>query len=196
MPEPGQKPLLQDASDERLMAEVAAGSAAAYAVLVERWAVKCRALAFRMTRNMAQAEDMVQDVFVKLWTRAELFDAGKAKFGTWLYRMVVNRCLDEARRRKPEALPEDYDAMDEGMNAEELLADTAERQMIREAVETLPDRQRTAVVLTYFEELSNQEAADVMEIHLKAFESLLVRARKSLRTLLEDWSQGGRERTA
>ncbi|WP_308910994.1 sigma-70 family RNA polymerase sigma factor [Pseudokordiimonas caeni] len=192
----GQRPAFADASDDRLIAEVAAGSPAAYAVLVDRWAVKCRALAFRMTRDMALAEDMVQDVFVKVWTRAGQFDAGKAKFGTWLYRMVVNRCLDEARRRKPDALPEDYDAPDDAMNAEDLMADASERQRIRDAVATLPERQQTAVVLTYFEELTNQEAADVMEIHVKAFESLLVRARKSLKALMEEWSQGGQERTA
>lgn len=175
---------IKELDDEALVGLVAAADRGAYAVLVQRHALRYRALAFRMVGDMALAEDLVQDAFVKLWTQASRFDAAKAKFTTWFHRIVVNRCLDEKRKRTVDQLPEGFDQADEAENAEQTLGAEDDAETIKRAIEGLSDRQRTAVVLSYFDELSNAEAANVMKLNLKAYESLLVRARGKLREKL------------
>ncbi len=173
-----------DTEDEVLVTRVAAADRGAYAILVQRHAIRYRALAQRMVGDMALAEDLVQEAFVKLWTHADRFDASKAKFTTWFHRIVVNRCLDEKRKRTIEALPEGYDKADESATAEEAMVAQSGSEQLMAAVNALPERQRTAITLSYIDGLSNIEAADVMELKLKAFESLLVRARAKLREQL------------
>ncbi|NVJ99545.1 MAG: sigma-70 family RNA polymerase sigma factor [Alphaproteobacteria bacterium] len=178
------RPGNNELDDETLVASVALADRGAYAVLVQRHAMRYRALAFRMMGDMAQAEDIVQEAFTKLWTHASRFDGAKAKFTTWFHRIVVNRCLDEKRKRRLDPLPEGFDQADDCATAEEALASEGAAHEIRAAVETLSDRQKTAVILSYFDGLSNQDAADTMELNIKAFESLLVRARAKLREQL------------
>lgn len=178
------RPENKELDDETLVACVAAADRGAYAVLVHRHASRYRALAFRMMGDMAMAEDIVQEAFVKLWTHASRFDAGKARFTTWFHRIVVNRCLDEKRKRRVDPLPEGYDAADDAATVEETMAEGGASQSLKVAVGMLPERQKVAVTLCYFDGLSNQDAADVMELNIKAFESLLVRARAKLRDLL------------
>ncbi len=173
-----------DTEDEVLVTRVAAADRGAYAILVQRHAIRYRALAHRVVGDMALAEDLVQEAFVKLWTHADRFDASKAKFTTWFHRIVVNRCLDEKRKRTTEALPEGYDKADESETVEEAMVAHSGSEQLMAAVNALSERQRTAITLSYIDGLSNMEAADVMELKLKAFESLLVRARAKLREQL------------
>ncbi len=180
----------EELDDETLVTHVAAADRGAYAVLVHRHGLRYRALAYRMMGDMAQAEDLVQEAFVKLWTHADRFDAKKAKFTTWFHRIVVNRCLDEKRKRTPDPLPEGFDQQDEADNAEETMVTESANRAMRAAVSNLPERQRVAVTLSYFDGLSNIEAAEVMDLKLKAYESLLVRARAKLRDELEGSKSG------
>lgn len=180
----------EELDDETLVTHVAAADRGAYAVLVHRHGLRYRALAYRMMGDMAMAEDLVQEAFVKLWTHADRFDAGKAKFTTWFHRIVVNRCLDEKRKRTHDSLPEGYDQEDEAENAEETMVTDNANNTLRTAVDRLPERQRAAVTLSYFDGLSNVEAAEVMDLKLKAYESLLVRARAKLRDELESSKTG------
>ena len=130
---------------------------------------------------MARAEDLEQEAFTKISTHADRYDSDKARFTTWFHRIVVNRCLDEKRRRKVDQLPETYDEADYRPNAEASLAEEGGKARMREALASLSDRQRFAVTLSYFDGLSNIEAADAMDMNLKAYESLLVRSRAQLR---------------
>lgn len=171
-------------SDETLVLRVANADRTAFGMLVDRHALRYRALAFRYLGDVALAEDLVQEAFVKLWTHARKFDADKARFTTWFHRVVVNRCLDEKRRKKPEALPEEYDQPDDSPSVEHEMIEADGNASVARALETLSGRQRMAITLSYFDGLSNAEAADVMELNLKAYESLLVRARGKLREIL------------
>ncbi|EQM69715.1 sigma-70 family RNA polymerase sigma factor [Pseudomonas tohonis] len=174
--------------DEQLMAAVAEGDQRAFATLVQRHLPRAYAIARRVLPEQADAEDAAQEAFTRIWTHAADWQPGRARFTTWLQRILVNQCLDQLRRRKrrPE---QDIDAL-----LEELLdpdADTAaEVQRAREAAEVqrvvqrLPDKQRMAVVLCYFEEHSNPQAAELMGVHIKALEGLLGRARAQLRRWL------------
>ena len=174
-------------SDEELVARVAAGDRTAYALLVERHADRQLGFACRVLGSRAAAEDVVQDAFLKLWTHADRFDPAAGKFTTWFYRVVMNRCLDVKRRKRPVALPEDYDAVDEAPVSDEAMAAKQRADAVHRGLDGLPERQRVAVSLFYFEGLRAREAAEVMEVGLKAFESLLVRARKQLARDLQDF---------
>ncbi|HUO45005.1 MAG TPA: RNA polymerase sigma factor [Steroidobacteraceae bacterium] len=171
-------------SDAALMERVAGGDAQAFRMLVERYLPRAHAVARRMLGSAAEAEDAVQEAFCRIWTHAAAFRAERAAFFTWAYRIIANACLDAMRRRTPAAEPVDDMA--------ENLADPApdaqsrhESLQVRQAVQALPPRQRLAVVLCYFEGMTNPEAAAAMDMNVKALEGLLVRARRSLRNRLD-----------
>ena len=170
--------------DAQLMARIAQGDAGAFEALVDRHANRYLALGVRLLGDRMEAEDMVQEAFTMLWTRPDRFDPSRAKFSTWFYRVVTNRCLDAKRKRRPEALPENYDAPDDRVTAEAGLIDQDRDNALETALDDLPERQRTAVTLCYLQGLSNQDAADILELNIKALESLLTRGRRKLRDLL------------
>ena len=178
------QPEIDSLRDEELVTRVAKGDKKAFCLLVRRHGSRFRALAYRFVGDMALAEDLVQEAFIKLWTHAARFDDNKAKFTTWFHRIVVNRCLDEKRKRKPETLPEEYDEPDMSAGADAKIESDATNARLKTALDGLSERQHTAVMLSYFNGLSNQEAADVMELHIKAYESLLVRSRANMRKML------------
>ena len=139
----------------------------------------------RTCKDQALAEEMVQEAFVKLWTRPAAFNAKKARFTTWFHRVVVNRCLDELRKKKPDALPEDFDAADDRPGADADMESKSSKAVLMAALNRLSDRQKSALSLSYLDGYSNLEAAEIMELNLKAYESLLVRARAKMREELK-----------
>jgi len=171
-------------SDEELVALVSTGDKEAFRVLARRHGGRFRALAYRFTADMALAEDLVQEAFVKLWTGANRFDATRAKFTTWFHRIVINKCLDQKRKRTFTALPEGYDVEDRSPIADRVLENAAVTRRLEAVLGSLSGRQYTAVTLSYFEGLTNREAADVMELNIKAYESLLLRSRATMRKRL------------
>jgi len=175
----------EEASDETLVARVAEGDRAAYAGLVLRHTDRFLALAERLLGTRGEAEDVLQDAFSRLWTHADRFDPEVARFTTWFYRVVANACTDRLRRRgRSQPLPEHWDSVDPGPRADEKLAENQRARRVRDALDELPERQKVAVTLCYFEGLTNVEAAEVLSISVKALESLLVRARRGLRAEL------------
>jgi RNA polymerase sigma-70 factor (ECF subfamily) len=172
-------------SDEALMAEVAAGDRAAFATLSRRHLKRSLALAQRIVGNAQDAEEIVQDAFLGVWRHADGWRGGEASFATWLYRIVVNRSLDYRRRRGFAPLDE---AGDLPTPAPDAYAAVAERQLaasVDTAISALPDRQRAALSLCYYQEMTCAEAAEVMQVSVSAMESLLVRARRLLRAKLQ-----------
>lgn len=183
------------ASDDDLLVQAGAGDERAYRALVDRHVGRMTALARRMTGNATEAEDVAQEAFLRVWQKAAAWRRGEAQFSTWLYRVVVNLCLDR-RRRKPFAPIEAAgDPPDPSMGAELRLVQDERSRIVSAELQALPDRQRVALVLSYYEELSNIAAAEVLGISVSALESLLVRARRALRDRLgrrgimsRDWS--------
>lgn len=168
-----------------LVARVADGNSIAYEQLVLRHADRFLALAERLLGERMEAEDAVQEAFAKLWSRAGSFNPDTARFTTWFYRVVANACYDRLRRRRhTRPLSDGWDEADDRPGADEQIVEGQRARQIRSALDLLPERQKAAVLLCYFEEISNIEAAQVMEISVKALESLLVRARKALRDRL------------
>ena len=165
--------------DHELMARVAEGDASAFALLVRRHAEPAQRVARRILGSTALAEEIVQDAFLRVWTNAPRWRP-QAAFRTWLYRIVVNLCLN-ATRRAPD-LP--LSAAGDPADPHDAAAAAASRERdaaLAAAVDALPLRQRAAIVLTYQEGLGNAEAAAVLGTSISGIETLLVRARRSLR---------------
>lgn len=177
---------LKSLSDEALAARIAEGSQQSFQILMTRHVNMHLAFAERIMGNRAEAEDIVQDAFAKLWLHADKFDPAKSKFTTWFYRVVMNRCLDVKRKKKPVALPDDFEKADDRATPDENYSKTQRGKVIQTALKEIPDRQRVAITLCYFEELSNKEAAEILGLKLKALESLLTRGRKNLEGLLKE----------
>jgi RNA polymerase sigma-70 factor (ECF subfamily) len=177
--------------DAELLRAVADGDRAAFDRLSRRHLDRAHGVALRMTGSRADAEDVVQDVFLRLWLKPGAWRPGQAPFSTWLYRVVVNRCLDLKRRPKGADLDAIEEPQDPDSNAEDSLMQAERGRALEAAVAQLPERQRAAIVLTYTAGLRNAEAASAMDISVKAFEALLVRAKRELRDHLtgEGWMQ-------
>ncbi len=159
--------------DAELVARVGRGDRTAAQMLVRRHLPKMLGLARRMLGDSAEAEDAVQDAFLRLWTHAARWQPGQAKFETWLYRVTLNKCFDRLRRRPVAPLDA---AMD--------VPDPAPGPAIEDALQALPERQRAAIQLCHFQECGNIEAADILGISVEALESLLSRGRRTLRARL------------
>jgi len=177
--------LLDDSTDEVLVSCVRGGDRQAFSVLVTRHGMRFRSIANRVLGDLALSEEVVQDAFVTLWTKADAFDPERAKFTTWFHRVVFNRALDMKRRKKPDALPEGYEVADTRPQADHAVDQTTQMATLSAAMENLSDRQKTALTLSYLDGYSNSDAADIMALNVKAFESLLVRARAKMRDMLK-----------
>ena len=177
--------------DAELLQAIAGGDRLAFDRLSRRHLDRAYGVALRMTGSRADAQDVVQDVFLRLWQRPDAWRPGQAQFSTWLYRVVVNRCLDLKRRPKATDLDSVEEPQDPDANAEDSLLQAERNRALDGAVNQLPERQRAAIVLTYTAGLRNAEAASAMEISVKAFEALLVRAKRELRDYLtgQGWMQ-------
>ena len=177
--------------DAELLQAIAGGDRAAFDRLSRRHLDRAYGVALRMTGSRADAQDVVQDVFLRLWQRPDAWRPGQAQFSTWLYRVVVNRCLDLKRRPRGTDLDSVEEPQDPDANAEDSLLTAERNRALDGAVNQLPERQKAAIVLTYTAGLRNAEAASAMEISVKAFEALLVRAKRELRDYLagQGWMQ-------
>ena len=180
----------QAGEDDRLMVSLAAGDEAAGRVIVERHLSQILAVARRMLGDPSEAEDVAQDTFMRAWAAAGRWEPGRAKLSTWLHRIAMNQCLDRLRKKKPEPLHPDYDAASDDPDPEAQLQDRQLANCIDGAIQSLPERQRAAIVLSHYQQLGNSEAADILAISVEALESLLSRGRKALRLKLKsEWSE-------
>jgi RNA polymerase sigma-70 factor (ECF subfamily) len=173
----------RDQTDDDLLDRIAEDDEAAFRTLVERHIDRGYALALRILGNRADAEDVVQDSFLKVWTHRGRWEGGRAKFSTWLYRVVTNRCID-LRRQPPN---EDIDALelpDGQPDAVTSLHRHEVNDLLNAAMGKLPEQQRIALLLSYQEAMSNIEIAEVMDTTVAAVESLLKRGRQQLRKTL------------
>lgn len=183
-PQTGVRPFAMRDPDEDLVCRIGAGDKRAAAELVRRHLPKMVGIGRRMLGDQAEAEDVAQEVFLRVWKHAATWKPGQAKFETWMHRVAMNLCLDRLRRngRQGGEVPADYP--DAGASATRALDDRQRRDRVREALLALPERQRAALVLCYYQERTNIEAAEILGVSVEALESLLARARRTLKTSL------------
>lgn len=191
MTKPAPTPVDAAAHDDALMLRVGARDGAAFRALIDRHAARPHRIAWRMLGDASEAEDVAQEAMLRLWNAAPQWRGGGPGVGAWLTRVASNLCLDRLRRRgrfSDEEMPE---RADEAPLADQVIEADQARAGVAAALARLPDRQRAALVLTYYEELPNSAAADLLEMNIKAFESLLLRARKALKALLQEEADHG-----
>lgn len=154
----------------------------AFAVLVDRHIKNLSAQAAQMLGDVHMAEDVTQSVFLKTWQMLPGWETGNAKLITWMRRVSINLCLDILRKKKPVYTDSVPDMASEEKNAEDNLSDSERNQWVRRSMETLSERQQAALTLFYYQELPQKACAEIMDLTVPAFESLLRRARQTLKT--------------
>ncbi|BBK38717.1 RNA polymerase sigma factor [Allostella sp. ATCC 35155] len=174
-----------DESDEELMARTGRGDRLAYAGLLERHLGRVHAVARRFLADAAEAEDVAQEVFLRVWTQAPRWRPEGARLTTWLYRITMNLCIDRKRKVVPLPLEAAGEPEDDRPDAFRQRHRDEVQSHLAEALATLPENQRAAVVLSYFEGLGNGETAAILNTSVGAVESLLVRARRALKERLK-----------
>lgn len=173
---------MESPSDEILLEEIRKGSSSAFAVLVKRHSGKYYNLAYRYAANREEAEDIIQTAFIKLWENPDAWDPRKGtRFTTWFYRIVVNLCLDGKKKLKPLAIPESFEVRDEKNDQERDVAEGEAKRLLAREIAALPSRQKAALILFFYEGLSHEDAAKAMNIGVKALQSLLMRAKATLK---------------
>jgi RNA polymerase sigma-70 factor (ECF subfamily) len=187
-------------SDLELMLRVQNGDAESFELLLNRYRLPLVSYFVRMVRDRALAEDLAQEVFLRVYQARQRYQP-EARFTTWLYRIATNLALNALRDRKSDdapALEEDGEGVprvariaDSRPTAEEQLMLSDRERLIREAIESLPEKQRAAVILHKYQEVDYRQIAKILEVSESAVKSLLFRAYENLRTRLQPLLQGG-----
>ncbi len=187
-------------SSEDLMARIAQGDDEAFEILVNHHQTSVLNLTYRFTGDRTHAKDLAQEVFIRVWRAAKTYKP-EAKFTTWLYRITANLCFNElrsSRRKKWFSFHQSDDQSGETIedrlsdaapSAEDLLLEKERSRQISEALQSLPDNQRMALILKRYDDLSYHEIAQVLGCSVSAVESLLVRAKRSLQEKLKNYEK-------
>lgn len=189
--------VLEMLSDAEVMLRVTAGDDSAFDYLVEKYRRPMISFMYRMTHNQAVAEELAQEVFLRVYRSRQGY-AASAKFTTWLYRIATNLAVNHARDTKHER-PENtvnidepdadtgmtVDVADGGLNAEQIILRRERLAAIRRQVEALPERQRMAVLMHKYQNMDYKQIAAVLKLSESATKSLLFRAYETLRETLK-----------
>jgi len=186
-------------TDADVMLRVKAGDQSAFDFLVQKYRRPLVSFMYRMARNSAAAEDLAQEVFLRVYRSRQSYEAS-AKFTTWLYRIATNLAVNHARdtrKERPEVMvsldePDEetgttMDVADSKMSAEEFLVRRERMLAIRSKVEALPERQKLAVIMHKYQQMDYKQIADVLKLSESATKSLLFRAYETLREQLKEF---------
>ena len=163
------------------MRRVAAGDTLAVHALSVGKLPRILSLAARMLGDAAEAEDVAQDAFLRLWRHAHRWRQGPARLDTWLHRVTLNLCYDRLRRRREVPMAEPPEQIENAPAQDAVLFSQDLSRQVQAALSALPLRQREAVILVHYQDLTNIQAAEIMSVSVDALESLLSRARRKLR---------------
>jgi len=180
------RPLDQSVSvtDDVLMMRIAKGDRIAAQTLMQRCLPRVLGMARRLLDDAVEAEDIAQETFLRVWKAANRWQSGQAKVSTWIGRIAINLCYDRLRKKREvltDALPERQDPSAD-QEVQYVQEETSDRLSV--AMRELPERQKQALELVHFQEMSNIEAAEIMSVSVDALESLLARGRRKLKALL------------
>lgn len=175
-------------TDEELMLAICSGDQAAYQDVVRQHFKPISHYAFRMLGNQKDTEDITQETFLKLWINASTWRVEKAKLSTWLHRIAHNLCVDYLRKHgrvQTQDSFSEHESADEGIVDKDALTEAEKLNILDTALSQLPEGQRSAIMLCTIQNFSNKEAATIMDISVKALESTIARAKRSLREIIK-----------
>ncbi|MBW5448205.1 RNA polymerase sigma factor SigW [Cohnella sp. CFH 77786] len=182
--------------DTRLAKLARKGDQRAFAEIVSLYKDKLYHLAYRMTGNRQEAEDVVQDTFLRVFKNLERYDENQ-KFSTWIYRIATNQCIDRLRKRRNvyslDAESSDHEGLDgyammpsDERTPESELIQSETQRLIHQAIETLPVKYKSVMVLRYLQDLSLQEISEVLDMPVTTIKTRVHRGREFLRKKLEN----------
>ncbi len=177
---------MNDTPDEALLVLYANGDPDAAKALMMRLTPRVLGYATRLLSDRAEAEDVAQEAMLRLWKIAPDWRQGEAKVSTWLYRVVTNLCTDRLRKKRGVGLDEVAEPEDGRASVAQGMIENERALALRAALETLPERQRQAVILRHIEGVANPEIAQLMDISVEAVESLTARGKRALTAALAD----------
>ena len=172
-------------ADAALLLRYAGGDPAAARLLATRLTPRVYTHAQRVLGDGAEAEDVTQEALLRLWRIAPEWRTGEARVTTWLYRVVANLCTDRLRKRRTTPLDEVAEPADPAPSAAQGLQQAARMDALQAALDTLPERQRQAVVLRHIDGLANPEIAAILGVGIEAAESLTARGKRALKAALD-----------
>ncbi len=179
--------------DQALMVRIAAGDAQAFRQLCDAHAQAIHVFAFRLLRNETEAQDIVQEAFLKVWLHAKKYQP-RARVTTWLHTITRNLIIDRYRSAREKAQHFELDHEREHApysdRPSRLLEKKSTAELVAAAIAALPERQQSALLLSHEQGLSQNEIAEVLDCSVDAVESLLKRARTTLRKTLETTDLG------
>ncbi|MFT5208921.1 MAG: RNA polymerase sigma-70 factor (ECF subfamily) [Flavobacterium sp.] len=171
-----------------LVVRVGEGNTEAYQSLLRHHLPSLNRYVTRMIGNAQDTEEILQDVFLRLWQKSNQFNSRQSKLTTWLHQIAHNRCIDEFRKKKPQIVDlneiEDFELVGQD-NPQEEFINGQKNQQLAAAIQQLPENQKSALLLSYYQGLSNKQTAQILSISVEALESLLVRSRKKLQQSLD-----------
>ena len=165
----------------QIMHQIAKGNARSIEAFSLHYGQRLFATAYRLLGQTEAAEDALQETLIKIWKNAKKWDEKKASAYTWSYKILSNTCYDILRKNRHTQNFDDMVLVEDASALKELEL-IADKILIKNALEKLSKKQRTAIMLTYWEGFSNAETANIMETSVKAIETILVRARQQLRS--------------
>ena len=170
------------------MQRVSRGDREAFATVVELHSPALEGFAIRLLAQQSLAQEVVQETWIRAWQKASHYNAGRSRLTTWLHQITHNLCVDLLRRQQHEKRYATASCPSESLVRsveQDVVHQEAQAELTR-AMAALSERQRTALILTYYQALPNRDVAEIMDLSVRAVESLLVRARQQLKTTLEE----------
>lgn len=175
---------MSEPTEAELVRRVSEGDQVAYHQLLDDQLPSVSRYVARMLGNASEAEDITQEVFLRLWTHADRFNPKASRLSTWLHNIAHNLCIDHFRKHRRIVDGEPDPNIAGGDEPDTQVMASMDADYISEAMIQLPERQRSAIVMCHYQGLSNKEAADILDVSVDALESLLARGRRNLKTLL------------
>jgi len=168
--------------EAHVISRMQSGDHVAYRQVLDHHLAQLMAYATRLTGSVPDAEDIVQETFVRLWANRQRYDPSKARLSTWLHRIAHNQFVESYRRARVRKPDEDEDSSTIGPDA--ALESATQGQAVSQALMQLDERQRSALVLVHYQGMPHKDVADILDISVDALESMLRRSRMKLKDIL------------
>ncbi len=182
--------------DEVLLSLIKEGNQAAYRIIVDRYLGKLWRLGVNVLGNESEAEEVVQESLLTVWKNRKNWEEGSAKFSTWVYRITLNRCIDLKRRRRPTTDAQEIEKIlpcEANPAADRSMIQDEQNKKLLGMLDCLPENQKSALVLYYYEELNILEISERLSTTEQGARSLLKRGKKNLRDLIGESEETSEE---